>query len=134
MIHTKKLKEGFESAVKGYTDALCEMWDSDADYNSWVADETGGIYDYNDGYLFLNLLDIIYIVDNGIDVLEVAAWQDYNVRAAQYGFNNINLKSWHEGCPRTPDEVFDKLDAMRKDLKESIDKYKEEYGNGTGDF
>ena len=65
--------------------------------------------------------DIIYIVENDIEEDEVLAWEDYRLDAHEFGFNTPNLRSWHMGCPRTSQEVFDKLRRMKLELQHMID-------------
>lgn len=110
----------FNAVVDSLTDRLCEMWEIYAKDNDWVADDRTGVYCISD-WLFLNLGDIVYIVENGLTEKEVSDWQDYNTKASDFGFNLINLKSWHKGCPRVTDETFDRLQAMRDNLNDLVE-------------
>lgn len=110
----------FNAVVDSLTDRLCEMWEIYAKDNDWVADDRTGVYCISD-WLFLNLGDIVYIVENGLTEKEVSDWQEYNTKASDFGFNLINLKSWHKGCPRVTDETFDRLQAMRDNLNDLVE-------------
>jgi len=110
------LRKKLDDACNGYLVELLNNWDLDASYGYWIADEIGGTYAYGD-YVFINMDDIVYCVENDIQEKEYVENQDYNVRAEEFGFNLINLQSWHMGAPRVPQETFDKLRKMKDELK-----------------
>ena len=112
----KMLRKKWDDACNGYLVELLNNWDLDASYGYWIADEIGGTYAYGD-YIFINMDDIVYCVENDIQEKEYVENQDYNVRAEEFGFNLINLQSWHMGAPRVPQETFDKLRKMKDELK-----------------
>jgi hypothetical protein len=35
-----------------------------------------------------------------------------------------DLRSWHRGCPQTPQEVFDRLRALKADLAKAVEEEK----------
>ena len=117
------LKKNFENACNAYTMELCLQWDIDNRNCWWVADEVGGVWEY-DGDVHLNMDEIIYIVENDITIGEVYEWQDYCTKAHEYGFNLLNLNAWHKGAPRIPQETFNKLDNLKGSLNEEIEKVK----------
>lgn len=84
----------------------------------------GGVYDYGDGSIDINMADIIYCVENDISREEFDEWSAYIVEATEFGFTTPNLKSWHKGCPRTPQEVFDKLRKAQREFYETVEKFK----------
>lgn len=126
MAKSKKaaLRERYEKACNGYLEELLRMWELDAHYGYWIAEEVGGVYDYGDGSIDINMADIIYCVDNDIDREEFDEWSAYIVDAAEFGFTTPNLKSWHKGCPRTPQEVFDKLRKAQREFYETVERFK----------
>lgn len=119
----KMLKEQYEKACNGYLCELLRMWELDAHYGYWNSDMPGTIYHYSETHN-LSMEDIIYIVENDIDEDEVLAWEDYLLDAYEFGFNMPNLRSWHMGCPRTSQEVFDKLRSLKADLSTAIEEEK----------
>jgi hypothetical protein len=118
-----KLRKDFERICNEYKQALEEKWDLNPKYGYWIADEVGGVYD-NDGFVTLNLLEMIYCVENDISWGQYDEWSQYNIKAHEYHFDYINLKSWHMGCPRVPQSTFNRLDSMKAKLDEEIEKQK----------
>ena len=125
----KMLREQYYKACNGYLCELLRMWELDAHYGYWDSDEPGTIYHYGETH-DLSMDDIIYIVENDIEENEVLAWADYTLDAYEFGFNTPNLRSWHMGCPRTPQAVFDKLRGLKADLAAAIDDEKERLKKG----
>ena len=123
------LREQWENACNGYLVELLRMWDLDAHYGYWIADEVGGVYDYGDGMMTINMDDIIYCVENDVESKEYTAWQEYICDAAEFGFDTPNLKSWCHGCPRTPQEVFERLRGLKADLAKAVEDEKERMKN-----
>ena len=121
-----KLCSEFERACNSYRHALEKMWDLNPAEGHWIGNEVGGLYD-NGGFVTINLLDMIYCVEQDITLEECEEWMEYNIKAHEYNFNYINLKSWHMGCPRVPQETFDRLQGMKKDLEETIKAEKEKF-------
>lgn len=122
-----KLRKDYEQACNGFLCELLNMWELDAHYGYWIGDETGGVYDYGDGMLTINMDDIIYCVEHDVTKEQYMEWQEYICDAAEFGFDTPNLRSWLRGCPRTPPEVFEKLRKMKADLNEAIKAEKEKY-------
>ena len=122
----KELRERYDEACEAYVKALLELWEGDAFYGYWIGDDVGEVYSYGD-YIFIDMHDIIYCVENGVKEEEYVEWQDYCTFADEYGQNTPNFESWHNGCPRLSKEEQDKLVSMKRVLKEAIDKYREKY-------
>lgn len=118
------LRKNFEDACEAYVLELLNNWDLDSYYGYWIANQIGGTYAYEDN-IYINMDDIVYCVENDIQEKEYVENQDYNVRADEFGFNLINLQSWHKGAPRVPDETFKKLEKMKRDLDDAIKQEKE---------
>ena len=117
----RQLKEQWEQACNGFLVELLRMWELDAHYGYWIGDETGGVYDYGDGMLTINMDDIIYCVLNDVTQEQYEEWQQYICDATEFGFATPNLRSWMRGCPRIPKETFDTLRKMKQDLLDAVE-------------
>ena len=122
-MNKEQLKKNFENACNAYAMELCLQWDIDNRRCFWIGNEVGGVFEY-EGDVHLNMGEIIYIVENNITIEEVYEWQDYCVKAHEYGFNLLNLRAWHRGAPRIPQETFEELDILKGALNEKIEKIK----------
>lgn len=127
----RMLKEQWEKACNGYLVELLRMWELDAHYSYWIGDEVGGVYDYADGNIDINMDDIIWCVENDVDKNEYMAWQEYICDASEFGFDTPNLRSWCRGCPRTPPEVFERLRGIKADLAKAVEEEKARIKNET---
>ena len=119
----QQLKKDYKAACNGYLAELLRMWELDAHYGYWDSDEPGTIYHYGETH-DLSMEDIIYIVENGIEEDEVLAWEDYGLNAYEFKFETPNLRAWHMGCPRTPQETFDKFRQLKADLNQAVEEEK----------
>ena len=81
--HIKLLKENYEKACNDYVRALLTLWGVDYRYGYWVNGEVGGVYDC-DGWIFLNMQDIVYCVENGVTSEEYEQWQEYGIKCNEY--------------------------------------------------
>lgn len=113
------LKKQWRKACNGYLVELLRMWELDAYYGYWIAEEIGGVYDYG-GSFTIGMDDIIYSVEHDVTQQQYMEWQDYICDAAEFGFDQPNLKSWMKGCPRTPAETFRRLRELRANLDDAI--------------
>lgn len=120
----KMLKEQYEKGCNGYLCELLRMWELDGHYGYWNSDEPGTIYHYDDTHN-LTMEDIIYIVENDIEEDEVMSWEDYCLNAYEFKFTTPNLRAWHMGCPRTPQETFDRLRQLKADLDKAVENEKQ---------
>lgn len=118
------LKKDYEAACNGYLTELLRMWELDSYYGYWNSDQPGTIYHYGETH-DLAMEDIIYIVENGIGEDEVLAWEDYCMDAYEFKFATPNLRAWHMGCPRTPQETFDRLRQLKTDLDNAVEEEKQ---------
>lgn len=118
------LKKQYEKACNGYLTELLRMWELDACYGYWSNDEPGTTYHYGDTHN-LTMEEIIYIVENDIEENEVLEWEDYCLDAYEFKFNIPNLRAWHMGCPRTPQETFDRLRQLKADLDNAVEEEKQ---------
>jgi hypothetical protein len=100
------------------------MWELDAHYGYWNSDQPGTIYHYGETHN-LTMEEIIYIVENDIEEDEVLEWEDYCLDAYEFKFTTPNLRAWHTGCPRTPQETFDRLRQLKADLGKAVEEEKQ---------
>lgn len=118
------LREDYEKACNGYLVTLLNMWELYASYGFWVSDEVGGVYSYGDTGLYLNMDDIIYVVENNISEQSYQEWLDYCVLASEFNQTVPNLRAWHHGFPRVDEATQKKLSEMRYELDRLIEKTK----------
>jgi len=117
------LKEQYEKACNGYLVELLRMWGLDMHYGYWNSDQPGTIYHYGEMHN-LTMEEIIYIVENDIEEDEVLEWEDYLLDAYEFKFETPNLRAWHKGCPRAPQETFYKLRQLKADLDKAVEEEK----------
>jgi hypothetical protein len=67
---------------------------------------------------------VALMVEHDVTEEEYREWSDYCVEASEFGFDTPNLKSWHMRCPRTPQETFDHLRRLKKDLADAVEEEK----------
>lgn len=121
----QKARNDYECGCNQYVACLCELWNMEESQGYWVSDEVGGLYCVGD-FVTLDMEDLRYVVEHEIGYDEVCEWIDYNVKALEYNFDTINLKSWHKGAPRIPQSTFNRLDDLRKEFNEAIEKAKKD--------
>jgi len=118
------LREDYEKACNGYLVTLLNMWELDASYGFWVSDEVGGVYSYGDTGLYLNMDDMIYVVENNISEQFYQEWLDYCVWAGEFNQTVPNLRAWHHGFPRVDEATQKKLSEMKRELDKLIEENK----------
>ena len=121
--HIKQLKENYEKACNNYVAALLNLWGIDSKSTYWIGGEVGGVCDV-DGWITISMQDIVYCVDNNVTSKEVDEWQEYYVKCIKYNIPTMNLNAWHKGAPRYD---FTKLDALKKDLDNTIENEKNKF-------
>ena len=129
----EKLRMVFDETADKYVELLLDLWSNHVKddpafaphYGWWADNDRTGIYCYDDDF-FINLSDIIYCVENEVHYSEFREWQDYCTDAMEFGFDIINLKSWHLGAPRVSKDVIKNLKKMKQDLND----YAEAVKNG----
>lgn len=123
----RMLKEQWEKACNSYLVELARMWEWDLkSYGFWIGNEVGGVFCYGDCY-HIDMEDISYCVENDVTSDEYLAHTEYWLKCNEYNFRKLSLKAWHEGAPRIPQEVFDKLDTLKKNLEDEIDNVKKQF-------
>lgn len=115
------MKEKFIEAVHEYQKALEDMWQISDGY--WVSGELGGTYIFED-YYAMNLQEMILLVDEKVRIGDFKDWTEYNLKADEYGFSGVNLKSYLQGAPLVPHETFQRLDSLKKNLQDAIEEEK----------
>lgn len=126
----RRFRDQYDTVCNMYIIELLHMWELDASYGYWNSGRPGTIYHYGDTHN-LNMDEIIYIIENDITEEEVLAWEDYLLDAHEFGFTLPNLRSWHMGCPRTPQETFDHLRELKSNLAKAVEEEKERIKNET---
>lgn len=126
----RNLRQAYEKACNGYLAELLRMWELDKFYAYWANEEVGGLLDYGCGEFSMNMDNIIFCVENDIEEEEYREWLEYCVFAHEYDQTIPNFPSWHKGCPRLTKEQQEKLIALKKNLNDCIDEYKESVKNG----
>jgi hypothetical protein len=121
------LREDYEKACNSYLVTLLNMWELDAHYGFWIADEVGGIYSYGDTGLFIDMDDIRYIVENSISEESYREWTEYCLWANKFNQTEPTLKAWHHGFPCVDTETRRKLSEMRCELDMLIEETKEKF-------
>lgn len=117
----QKLRDDYENAVIGYQYAFMQQFGIE-DYDSWWVGDRIGIDNFCFGDIYAISLDnIIYCVENNVTYDEFVEHTDYWQKCADYDLPKMNLKAWHEGAPRVPQETFDRLDALRKEMTDLIE-------------
>jgi len=123
MKRVEQLRTDYDKACNNYLNELLKMWELDGCYGYWNSYRPGTIYHYGDTHN-LSMEDIIYCVEHSISEDTVLAWEDYLLDAAEFGFSLPNLNAWCHGCPRTSQETFEKLRAMKRDLAAAVEEEK----------
>lgn len=124
--HKELLKKNYENACEAYVGEMLAAFEVDRKDCFWVADEVGGAFAVGD-MLFLDMQEIVYIVENDISYDDCVDWQDYNLWANEFNFNMLNIKAWYKGAPRVPQETFDRLRKMKKDIENLCEETKNKY-------
>ena len=116
----EKAREYFVKGCNEYLRLFCEKHDFDYEEakESWVANCVGDVTCVGD--IFVGMQTIITDIEMDAPEDEFIKWYDYNLVANEFGFTTPNFESWLRGCPRVPQESFDKLEALKKDLDDAI--------------
>ena len=115
----KLLKKNYEDACNGWVTELLSQWNLDASNGWWVKDEVGTVY-IHEADFSLNMEEIIYCVENGVTLEEYWEFTEYCTKCNTYHFHIPNLEAYMKGCPRVPEETFEKLDSLREELDKSV--------------
>ncbi len=121
----RQLKEQWRKVCNGYLVELLRMWELDAHYGYWIGNEDGTLYDYGDGMFTISMDDIVYCVLEDITREQYIEWQEYVCDAHEFNFDTPNLRAWHMGCPRTPQDTFDRLRQLKVDLYKAVEEEKQ---------
>lgn len=118
----EKAREYFVKGCNEYLRLFCEKHDFDYEEakHSWVANCVGDVTCVGD--IFVGMQTIITDIEMDAPEEEFLKWYGYNLVANEFGFTTPNFDHWLRGCPRVPQESFDKLEALKKDLEDAIEK------------
>ena len=116
----EKAREYFVKGCNEYLRLFCEKHDFDYEEakDSWVANCVGDVTCVGD--IFVDMQTIIADIEMDAPEEEFLKWYGYNLVANEFGFTTPNFDHWLRGCPRVPQESFDKLEALKKDLEDAI--------------
>lgn len=115
----------YNSSCESILKKFCETYELPYYKDAWTAEDVGTVASVGD--YFIDLQDMIYMLANDISLDEYLRWYDYNIRANEFNFNLINLRSWHRGAPRVQDETFERLEKMKKDLEDAVANVKNKF-------
>lgn len=121
--HLQILRENYEKACCEYINTLLKLWELSPYDGWWVGGMVGSTY-VHEASIELNMDDIIFCIENNISLDTYYKYIDYIEKCKEYHFSLLSLKAYCEGAPQVPKETFDKLDAMKKELEDSIDEVK----------
>lgn len=117
--HLKILRTNYEDACNNYLLTLLNLWDISAKDGYWIGDEVGGLYAHGET-IFIKMDEIIFCVENNVSMETFMEYSEYCLRCHEYNFNIPNLKSYFKGCPTVPQETFDRLDDLKRQMNECI--------------
>ena len=123
--YIQQLNQRYTEVCEDYLKAFCQTYELQYEEDAWVAGDVGTIACVGD--YFIDLQDMIYMLNNQIPLAEYEQWTNYCAKASEYGFNLIKLKYWHMGEPCVPQETFDKLDALKQELNNVIENEKNKF-------
>lgn len=124
--HLKILRTNYEDACNNYLLTLLNLWELSSKDGWWVSDEVGGLYAHGES-IFIKMDEIIFCVENNVSMKTYMDYSDYCLKCNEYNFNTPNLKSYFMGCPRVPQDTFDKLDDLKRQLNECINDTKSKF-------
>ena len=113
----KTLLKNYECACNNIIMELLKEWELDSGYGYWIGGVVGGLYDY-DGYITIDMVDAVYCIKNNISRDTYNEYVDYNVRCIQNNLTTMNLNSYIKGAPRVTEETFNKIDELKKEIKD----------------
>ena len=113
----KTLQTMYRNACNNYLEAFAEKHDFDVRDCDWVGNEPGGIATVGDYYV--DMQTIIHDIDSDAPEEEFVKWYDYQMSCAEAELTSCNFQSWLRGCPRHPDETFERLSRLRKEVEEA---------------
>ena len=113
----KTLQTMYRNACNNYLEAFAKKHDFDVRDCDWVGNEPGGIATVGDYYV--DMQTIIHDIDSDAPEEEFVKWYDYQMSCAEAELTSCNFQSWLRGCPRHPDETFERLSRLRKEVEDA---------------
>lgn len=124
----EQLRNLWYKVCDDYVAELSRKWfDGVVDFY-WVGNEVGGVVCLNDDW-FINMDNVRYCVDNDVSLMEYDLWSQYINNVEEFNLPKVNLKSWHLGCPRVPDEEIEKLRDLKQQIFNETQSIIDKYGN-----
>lgn len=122
MENFKDLERMYQYACEGILQAFCNKYDLSYCKDAWVAGDYGTIACVGD--YFIDFQNILYMMHNDIPWKTFEEWYDYIIELGELGMdlNNVNFKSWCEGCPRYD---LKRMREIKKDLIAETEKIKD---------
>ena len=124
--HLRVLRTNYEDACNNYMLTLLNLWDISAKDGYWIGDEVGGLYAHGET-IFIKMDEIIFCVENNVSMETFMEYSEYCLKCNEYNFNIPNLKSYFKGCPTVPQETFDRLDDLKRQMNECINDTKNKF-------
>jgi hypothetical protein len=123
--HIELLDKNYKDACEEILKAFCKTYELPYEKDSWTAVGVGTYANVGDFYI--DMQDMLFMLNNNISWNVWLANYDYNMDAAYLGLNLINLQSWCRNAPRLSKEQMDNLKAMRKELEELTEEYNKKF-------
>lgn len=132
----KELEEKYKKICDEYIEAFLDKHDlsiNDYEYGEWwIGNEVGGLVDLDD--CTFNFDDIRYDVDHDIPGDQIFKWYWNSVERYELGLKYMNYPAFCKGAPdpipadkmKSIRESKQKIESLQRELKEKIDKYKDE--------
>jgi hypothetical protein len=119
----KNLKENYKKACNDYAREFCKKHGYEFSEFDWVANMPGTLINIAD--YFVDMVTIIYDVENDVPEDKFLKWYDYSLRAGTYGIITPNFSSWVKGCPIRSEEDLNRIEKMRERINELEKELKE---------
>lgn len=121
------VKRDYEIACNNYLRLFCDKHEFDFEdaRNSWVGGCFGEVVQCGD--YFIDFHTIMVDIDNDVPKDVFLQYYDYCLSAGEFDLEMPNYRAWILGCPRTSEETFEKLNALKNQLRELIEDEKCRY-------
>ena len=115
------LQRRWKNVCEEYLVSFCDKHEINPKTARWVGDEVGGVADLGD--YFVDLLTIIYDVDNHIEKDKFFNWYNKQLEYADLNMKYLNYQSFCKGAPQP--KTDEELEAIRKAKKAVEDAQRE---------
>ena len=109
----------YKGACNNILAEFAEKYDVQVDSDCWVAGDVGTVACINEEF-YLNMEDIILMLEKDVDWDEFLRWWDYNLEVSLLELNPINLRTWLMGDmkKRYKPEQLERIRDLRKEIDE----------------